>query len=266
MQLFFLHISLKHWSLSTILLSFASRRLWSAYMLNSSLMTPRNGSLILSQDGLFVSLTNNNVYSYSSSRPPCRHNSRYSLASLSPVYVSRPPKSTSPPWITHQTHCPLSSGRLHSHAAPFFWGGDLVSLRWTSILKVGCHEPCGKPCCQGEQRHITLPPPRGYSTRVAPRYSASLSRWTTINFVLKWRWIQYMTSLIRTSRTLREAMLPGATASYYNLYKYNLIILLHISAALMPSSGCSTPRFKTCWNIINYKSNSCYITVIVQLM
>jgi len=41
MQLFFLHISPKHWYLSTILLTFTSRRLWSAYMLNCLFTTPK---------------------------------------------------------------------------------------------------------------------------------------------------------------------------------------------------------------------------------
>jgi len=45
-------------------------------------------------------------------------------------------------------------------------------------------------------RLVTLLPPQGYSSQVAPRYGASLSRWTTIIFALGCRWIRYITSLI----------------------------------------------------------------------
>ena len=47
---------------------------------------------------------------------------------------------------------------------------------------------------------------------------------------------------------------------------YNLISLIHVSASFTPSSGSSTPTFKTHQNMIYCKSNSQYITVFLQQM
>jgi hypothetical protein len=42
---------------------------------------------------------------------------------------------------------------------------------------------------------ILFPPP-GYSSQLAPRYGASLTRWTTIIFSVHYRWIRWIMSLM----------------------------------------------------------------------
>jgi len=121
---------------------------------------------ILSPDGLFFSLTNIRVYS--SSFPVPRAVTIHATRSpLCLPHVSRPPK------IHHTTlnhtrtlTCLFSPVACTSTLLPFPHDSSVrsffspVSLRCTIFLKVGRHYPCGKPCCQEQQRHFTLPLPK----------------------------------------------------------------------------------------------------------
>ena len=97
--------------------------------------------------------------------PPRTTHTAHNSAVCRPLLVSTKqrllPSSRIP--LSSVTCLPLSlSGRASSHDS------------WLS----------GSSRYQGKRCNVTLLPPQGYSSRVAPRYSASLSRWTTIIFAL----------------------------------------------------------------------------------
>jgi len=117
---------------------------------------------ILSPDGLFLSLTNNQVYS-SSFPVPRAVTINTTRSPLCLAYVSQPPKIN----LTTLNHAPTLTALCSpvvctSTLLPFWHDSSArsffspVSLCSTSIPKAGRHEPCGKPCCQKQQRYVTI--------------------------------------------------------------------------------------------------------------
>jgi hypothetical protein len=82
----------------------------------------------------------------------------------------------------------LALGRWTTHTV-------LVSSSHSCVLQKLSHCFAGSSAVQGCQL-VTLLPPQGYSSRVAPRYGADRSRWTAITFALGYRCIRYTTSFI----------------------------------------------------------------------
>jgi len=106
--------------------------------------------------------------------------------------------STAPHLINTHTHThtgirsPAACQPTHSLVATqdctaLHFSSSHITFLCANILEAWRHQPCGKPCCQEQRRYVTLLPPQGYSTREAPRYGASLSRWTTIISALECR-------------------------------------------------------------------------------
>jgi len=122
----------------------------------------RNVHKILPPDGLFLSLMSNQVYSFSFPVPRAvTINATRSPLCL--AHVSQPPKIN----LATLNHTPTLTAlcspvactstllpfRHDSSACSFF---SPVSLRSTSILKAGRHDPGGKPCCQEQRRYVTI--------------------------------------------------------------------------------------------------------------
>ena len=55
-----------------------------------------------------------------------------------------------------------------------------------------------------------------------------------------------------------NVFIHDANKCTFDTHKYSLILLLHVSASFTSSSGSSTPRFKTYYNTVDYKSTSYY--------
>ena len=132
----------------------------------------------------------------------------------------------SPPFST-QPACDITPSQFYLFLKALW----ILCLCLSPLLASGGEimRSCGLSRCQGPLPPATLPPPQVYSSRVAPRYGASLSRWTTINFERECLRIRYTTSLILVM------MVYGPSQHVWSLGDFPFFRMGRYSHTLSPS-------------------------------